>query len=63
MLVHVAQVPGFVHIVTEDQMYVERVLAAVHKKDVVIMEGPAVAVAAVQVGCNLLPVKALVAET
>lgn len=61
-LVHVAQVPGFVHIATGDLMHAERVMAVVNKTDVVITGGP-VAVAAVQMGCNLLPVVALVVET
>lgn len=66
LLEHDARVPGFVHIAIGGLMHVERVVAAVNKKDVVIKEGPAVAVAAAaaeQMGCNLLPVMALVVGT
>lgn len=62
LLVHVAREPGFANIVTGPPMLVERAWAAVNKKDVVIMGEPAVA-AAVQMGCNLLPVMALAVET
>jgi len=62
LLVHVAWVPGFENIAMGGPMKVERELAAVNKKDVVIKGGPAVA-AAVLMGCNLLPAMALVVET
>jgi hypothetical protein len=61
LLVHAARVTGFVNIAAVGPMQVEKVFAAVNKKGVVIKEGPAVA--AVQMGCNLLPVMALVVET
>lgn len=67
-LVHVAAAPvvpaGFVYIASGGgPMHVERVLAAVNKKDVAVIRGGPAAAPAVQVGCNLLPVMALVVET
>lgn len=61
LLVHGARVSGFVNIATVGPMHAERAFAAVNKEDVVIKGGPAVA--AVQEGCNLLPMLVLVVGT